>query len=455
MRILYVIGGYGEEHLGGAIHRELAQAILGQGHSWEIFAPTHARDMGGRGATDLDEGVRVHRAVCAGRPLLDIVNAVARPVFRFPWFATSLAGLLRVLRSNPPYDVVVAESAFPLGAETWLATRLHRVPFVVSVYGGDFIANEDANYGYARYRLARSFMVRTFRAAALVRTVSPYAARHAEALGCPPEKLAVVQRNIARGCFIPTGTTPSAFRAEARSRVARAFPLMAPRLVVAVGRLVPIKGFDDLIRALPALIASAGDTQVLVAGPNRGDSRLGDYQKHLEGLAASLGVASRVVFAGPLAHERVRDCLAAADAVAIPSVEEGGSKMVMEAAAVGTPFVATSAAGTTDWAEAWRCGVVVEPQDPAALAGALADVLKDPASAAAMGERGRLFAERFRPEAVAERIVALCSCAVSGLPLPPWLLEPLELLNPPIPASPSAPGTDATSTASGRRADGE
>ena len=251
-----------------------------------------------------------------------------------------------------------------------------------------------------------------FARAALVRTVSPYAARQAAALGCPKEKLAVVQRNIARGCFIPAGNDPVLFRAEARSRVTAAFGLTARHLVVSVGRLVPIKGFDDLIRSLPALVAAAGDAQLLLVGPNRGDSRLGDYQKHLEGLAAGLGVGSRVVFAGPLPHERVRECLAAADAVAIPSVEEGGSKIVMEAAAVGTPFVATNAAGTTDWAQAWKCGVVMEPQDPQALAAALASLLNDPSRSTAMGDRGRLFAERFRPEAVAERILGLCACAV-------------------------------------------
>ena len=411
--------------------------------------------MGGRAGTEVTDGVRIHRAVCAGRPSLDLLNAVTRPVFRFPWFATSLLGLFRVLRSNPRYDVVVAESAYPLGAESYLATRIYRSPLIVVVAGGDFIANHEANYGYARYRLARALMARTFRGAAVVRTVSPHAARQAKALSCPPEKLAVVQRNIASECFIPEGVSPAIFRAQARSRVVAAFGLTAKHLVVSVGRLVPIKGFDDLIRSLPALVAAAGDAQLLLVGPNRGDSRLGDYQKHLAGVAAGLGVGSRVTFAGPLPHERVRECLAAADAVAIPSVEEGGSKIVMEAAAVGTPFVATNAAGTTDWAQAWKCGVVVEPQDPQALAAALASLLKDPSLRAAMGDRGRLFAEGFRPEAVAERILALCACAISGESIPPWLREPAELLSPPTSrSSTAAPGPDATSTASGRRGDG-
>ncbi len=421
MRILYVIGGYGREHLGGSIHHELAHLILSAGHEYEVFAPTHGRHMGGRSEEAVEDGVRVHRIVCAGRPGLDVVNAMSRAVLHSPWFLTSLLGLLRVLRRSRHFDVVLAESAYPLGAEVQIATRLHPSPFIVSVIGGDFIANGAANYGYGRYRLARHLMRRVFRHAAVVRGVSPRAVRQAEALGCPQEKCAVVQRNIARSSFLPHGADPSAFRAEARRHVAERFGIRAPRLVVAVGRLVPIKGFEDLIRALPILETAVGETQVLLVGPNRTDSRLGDYRRHLEALASALGVGPRIILVGALPHDEVRDALAAADAVAIPSIEEGGNKMVMEAAAVGTPVVATNTAGTGEWASAWGCALLVAPSDPGGLARGLAEVLGNPITAAAMGARGRLFAENFRPEVVAGRLLDLCRCAADGSSIPPGL----------------------------------
>ena len=430
MRILYVLGGYGGEHLGGSIHRELAQRILAAGHQLEIFAPAHARHMGNRAEEVVEEGVRVHRAVCAGRPHLDVVNLLARPVFHFPWFLTSLLALRRVLRKSRSADVVMVESAYPFGAQVDIATRGLRMPFVIAVLGGDFIANDAANYGYGRYAIARTLMRRAFHRAAAVRAVSPYAARRAEALGCAPGKIAVVQRNIARGCFTPEGVELAAFRAAARQRVAQRFGVEAPRLVVAVGRLVPIKGFDHLLRALPKVIAALGETQLLLVGPNRRESQLGDYRRHLERLAATLGVAEGVVFTGALPHEGVRDALAAADVVAVPSVEEGGSKMVMEAGAVGTPVVSTASTGTVEWAKAWRCAVVVEPSNPESLAHGLLEVLGDPSRAASMSLRGPPFAQRFRPEPVAERILALCQVAARGGSLPPGLREPRELLHP-------------------------
>lgn len=430
MRILYAITGYGGEHLGGAIHPELAREILALGHTYEIFAAAHQKDMEGRSAAAVEDGVTVHRAVCAGRTHLDLVNGLFRPVFRFPWFVPCLIAFVRFLRSRPPYDVVIAESAYPLGAIAYLATRLVRQPFVVSVTGGDFIASDEANYGYARYRVARLLMRRAFEAAAIVRTVSPYAAEPVRRLGCPPGKLAVLQRNIARGAFLPAGVDREAYRREARERLACRFGLAAGPLVVAVGRLLPIKGFDDLLRALPAVAAALPDVRLLLVGPNRSDERLGDYQKHLEGLAGQLGVRARIVFAGALPQEEVRDCLVAADVVAVPSVEEGGNKIVLEAAAVGTPFVATRAAGTPDWAREWECGLIVAPCAPGELAVALVQALSDPDSAAAMGRSGRRFAESFRPEVVAARLIDLCRCATESAPLTDDLRLPQAVLRP-------------------------
>lgn len=430
MRILYAITGYGDEHLGGAIHPELAREILARGHTYEVFAAAHQRDMAGRSADAVEDGVTVHRAVCAGRTHLDLVNSLFRPAFRFPWFLPCLVGFVRFLRARPRYDVIVAESAYPLGAIAYLATRLVRQTFIVSVTGGDFIASDEANYGYARYAMARLLMRRAFATAAIVRTVSPYAAEPVRRLGCPPEKLAVLQRNIARGAFLPAGVDREAYRGDARERLFPRFDLAAGPLVVAVGRLLPIKGFDDLFRALPEVAASVPDVRLLLVGPNRIDERLGDYQKYLEGLAGQLGVRERIVFGGALSQEDVRDCLVAADVVAIPSVEEGGNKIVLEAAAVGTPFVATRAAGTPDWAREWGCGLIVEPCAPGELAGALVQALSDPDSAAAMGRSGRRFAELFRPEVVAARLLDLCRCAAESAPLTEDLRLPQAVLRP-------------------------
>jgi glycosyltransferase involved in cell wall biosynthesis len=194
--------------------------------------------------------------------------------------------------------------------------------------------------------------------------------------------------------------------------------------------LLPIKGFDDLIRAVPGIIASAGDVRVIHVGPNRIDSRLGDYREYLEDLARRLSVETYLIFAGAVPLGEVREFLAAADVAVIPSLEEGGNKTMLEAAAVGTPFVATRTTGNAGWAREWNCGLVIEPSAPQELAQAIGILLRDDSLADVMGGNGLRFAQEFRTERVADRMLELCRLAAARAPLPPDLREPYDLRHP-------------------------
>ena len=417
MRILYVLGGYGERHIANEVHREFASEVIARGHDYRLFALAREREVAGGDPDASQDDVPVHRAVCAGRLLPDLVNAATRPVLHFPWFASGLFGLVSFLRKAALFDLIVADNAYPLGAMVSLATRVVPTPFLASLSGGDFIANRVAGYGYGRYAAARVLMRDAFKRASAVRALSPHAAAGGRRLGCPADKLAVIQRNIPAAAFPPKGVDVDAYRRSAREAAARRFGFESRRVIVAVGRLIPIKGFDDLLRAVPAVAARFEDVTVVHAGPNRRDEALGDYQTHLESLARQLGIGARVTFAGPLPNAAVRDLLAAADVVAVPSLEEGGNRIVMESAAVGSPFVATRTSGDWDWSRDGRCGLSVEPAAPAELAEALARILGQPELARTMGQAGRAAAEQFRSGPIVERFLRLCVAAVNREPL--------------------------------------
>jgi glycosyltransferase involved in cell wall biosynthesis len=428
LRILYLLGGYGEEHIGGAIHREMALDIRARGHDYQIAVP--ARAVEAPRPTDLGEGIPVHRLVCGGSLVLDAVNQVTRPLFRFPSLLTLASRLGRLLRSERPFDVVIAEGAYPLGSAVWLASRRAPVPFLLSIVGADFLANEQANYGFARFAIPRRLMRAALRTAAVVRAISPLAGERAVALGAARDRLALVPRNIAASAFLPGSSDRESFHREARKRIAERFGTGDGPLVVAVGRLLPIKGFDTLVGALPQIRASIPAIRLLLVGPNRIDSRLGDYQLHLEAIARSAGVADRLGFAGAVPLEGVRDFLAAADMVAIPSIEEGGNKVLLEAAAVGTPFVATRTSGNAGWARDWNCGILIEPASPDQLASAIVGYLSDGARANVLGQNGLRFAEEFRTAHVADRMLDICQVAAEGGALPAELRAPPGLLHP-------------------------
>jgi len=157
------------------------------------------------------------------------------------------------------------------------------------------------------------------------------------------------------------------------------------RRVVFAGRLVRPKGVEVLIEA-----ARAVDGEFVICGSGR---RLGALRKR----ASRLGVGERVSFTGWLPPEQLAHELAEASVVAIPSLwPEPFGLVGIEALAAGRPVVASATGGVEDWLDHERSGLSVTPGDVGALAGALQELLADPARQQAMGEAGRrAVAERF------------------------------------------------------------
>jgi glycosyltransferase involved in cell wall biosynthesis len=405
MRLLYLIAMYGPEYLGNLIHSELGHEFIKRGHEFHVFALTSAGESQGRAAETSEDGIRVYRAVAAGRASLDAVNAIAKPLFHYDRFGAGVLALRAFFASRGPFDLIMAEGAYPFGAMAALVTP---TPLVITVAGGDFINSPGAAYGYGRFRSARALMRRALSRAAAIRVTTPLVRERIVALGAPPERIALVPRNIASYCYPPPGTPLQEFRATARRAVLTRLGHADAPLIAAVGRLLPIKGFDTLVRAMPAITAQVNDAHLLVVGPNRIDPRAGDYQAYLTQLASEVGVRDRVTFTGAIPHPEVREYLAAADVIAVPSVLEGMNKVAVEGAAVGTPSVVTRTAGIAELLNAADCGLVVPEDSPPALAQGIVALLTDRERHARLASRGLEFASAFTPERVGKQLIDLC-----------------------------------------------
>jgi glycosyltransferase involved in cell wall biosynthesis len=172
-------------------------------------------------------------------------------------------------------------------------------------------------------------------------------------------------------------------------------PLASPPVVGSVGRIAEQKGYDLLVRALPAL---PGATLVLVGeGPARGD---------LERLAAELGVRERLHITGWTPNPRSH--LATFDVFALPSRWEGLPLGILEAMHAGLPVVACDVGSVAEAVHDGETGFVVAPDDLDTLRERLRTLLADPQLARRLGERGRaLAAERFTDTAMARRYETL------------------------------------------------
>jgi glycosyltransferase involved in cell wall biosynthesis len=168
-------------------------------------------------------------------------------------------------------------------------------------------------------------------------------------------------------------------------------------LILALGRLHEEKGFDVLLHAFAHLLqeGEGGGARLLIAGdgPERGA---------LERLARELGLGGRVIFAGW--REDVGALLAAAAVLVCPSRVEPLGNVILEAWSAGRAVVASRVSGPAELIRDGEDGLLVPPEQPRALARALAALLAAPERAARLGERGRArFAAEFSERAVIGR----------------------------------------------------
>jgi phosphatidylinositol alpha-1,6-mannosyltransferase len=208
---------------------------------------------------------------------------------------------------------------------------------------------------------------------------------------------------------LPSGVDTSVFRPGCGGAEVRRRHGMTDRpVIVCVSRLVPRKGQDVLIRALPTIRRSVPDASLLLVGG-------GPDMPRLQRLAAEHGVADAVVLTGSVPWEELPAHYDAGDVFAMPcrtrraGLEvEGLGIVFLEASATGLPVVAGRSGGSPDAVLDGQTGHVVDGRSAPEVAGALTRLLLDPAGARRLGEAGRAWVEReWRWDVLAGRLRGL------------------------------------------------
>ncbi|MCW2875036.1 MAG: GDP-mannose-dependent alpha-(1-6)-phosphatidylinositol monomannoside mannosyltransferase [Streptomyces oryziradicis] len=213
----------------------------------------------------------------------------------------------------------------------------------------------------------------------------------------------------ARMVQLPPGVDEKTFHPGSGGDAVRARLGLAGRpVVVCVSRLVPRKGQDTLILAMPRILAAVPDAVLLVVGG-------GPYAGELRKLAARTGVAEAVRFTGPLPWEELPAHYGAGDVFAMPCRTrrggldvEGLGIVYLEASATGLPVVAGDSGGAPDAVLDGETGWVVRGGAPEQAADRIVILLGDPELRRRMGERGRRWVEEaWRWDILAERLKSL------------------------------------------------
>jgi glycosyltransferase involved in cell wall biosynthesis len=269
----------------------------------------------------------------------------------------------------------------------FLWARRRRLPFVASLKG--IIADELGNErGWVRALLsvqARWERLNTARADRVLVTSEYSAGVARREYGIPAGRIAVVPEPIDLEAW-----DTLFLRADRRPRTGP--------VVLCVARMYPRKRLSDLVRAAVVLRSGIPDVRIRIVGR-------GPEYEAVARLHAELGLGESVVLLGDVSRPELAAEYVGADVFCLPSVQEGFGIVFLEAMAAGLPVVACRAAAIPEVVADGVSGVLVAPRDPEALARAIADLLREPARAKALGAEGRRRAGQLTTARVAERFL--------------------------------------------------
>jgi glycosyltransferase involved in cell wall biosynthesis len=383
---------------GGWVTHFLAREYARRGHEVLVLTSAYA-DLPRRETVD---GYAVER-VPAVRKNPNVAQVTEMLSYAL---SSSRVGMRRAREFRP--DAAQVFFGIPSGLGAYLLRRRYGVPYVVFLGGRDVPRpNPDPPYYRYLYALLKPAILGIWRNAAHVVACSDGLRELARATA-PDLPFRVIPDGIDLDKFPPKSYEP---RPTVR--------------ILGIGRLIPRKGFDTLIRAAALLKASTPSPSAPIPSPFQGGGLgwgfvpsfeveiVGDGPERtsLESLAKSLGVADRVRFAGSVPYDSLPGRYADADVYALTSHAEGMPLVVLEAMATGLPILATDVQGmdelVADGVNGWRFPV----NDAEGLAARLAELIADPVRRESFGRASRERVQKYAWSNVAEAYLELLTDA--------------------------------------------
>lgn len=375
----------------------LSEALARRGHSVTVYTRRDTPDLPGR--------VRV-------APGFDVVHVEAGPARHIPKdellpLMPALAdGIARDWGQQPP-DVVHGHFWMSGLAALDATTRDPglRVPMVQTFHALGTVKRRHQGTQDTSPRERRWLEPGVARSADRIIATCPDEVFELKAMGIDTAKISIAPCGVDLGLFTADG--PAATRPR-RHRI------------LSVGRLVPRKGVDLVIRALPHLAAAGyNDVELLIVGggAESGVLHADPEVQRLSALAAELGVLPQVTLLGQVPRAEMPGIFRSADAVVCTPWYEPFGIVPLEAMACGVPVVAAAVGGLRDTVVDHRTGIHVPPQDPKAIASALVLLLDDPALRAQLGAAGQRRARsRYSWDRVAAETEKAYQLALAGRP---------------------------------------
>ncbi|MBN3560328.1 TIGR04063 family PEP-CTERM/XrtA system glycosyltransferase [Sphingomonas yabuuchiae] len=378
MRILHILD-HGLPLQSGYTFRTRAILKAQEGAGHDVAAVTGVRQGAGDAAVETLDGLTFYRTPVAMRA--GLVGEAAG-------LAAHVRAIDRAVTAFRP-DILHAHSPV-LDALAGLAiARRRRLPLVYEIrafWEDAAVGNGTGTAGSARYRVTRALESWACRRADAIAVICEGLRGDLIARGLPQDKIIVSPNGVDLGLF----GQPLA-RDEA---LAEELGLADAEVIGFIGSFYDYEGLDDLIAAMPRLVAARPKARLLLVGG-------GPMEAALRAQADRSPVAAAIRFVGRVPHQQVERYYSMVDILAYPRKKMRLTDLVtplkpLEAMAQGKLVAASDVGGHRELIEDGRTGTLFAPDDPAAIADALAALLADRGGWDARRAAGRAFVERER-----------------------------------------------------------
>jgi teichuronic acid biosynthesis glycosyltransferase TuaC len=275
--------------------------------------------------------------VAVFHPRYFMTPKVGRALYGLAMFLSVLPKV-KEIRTAFDFDIIDAHFAYPDGFAAVLLGQYFKKPVVVTSHGTDI--NLLPQFPLIR-QLLRYTLLKADRVIAVCQALKDAMIQ----LQIPGEKIAVIPNGVDISKFHPIP------REEARSRL----NIPHRRVILSVGSLIPVKGYDLLLKALKTVVQEFGETNVYLVIAGEGPSR-----GKIENLASSLGLSEYVRLLGAVPHNELNVWYNVADLFCLASSREGWPCVLLESLACGTPVVATDTWGVPELISSETIGLLTQ-----------------------------------------------------------------------------------------------
>lgn len=263
-----------------------------------------------------------------------ILGCLQIPFFILSEFVSTIYFLIRY-----QFDAIHAHWLLPQGLIAIMAKFIFKKPVIVTVHGSDI-------FGLKKFDFLKKIVL-----------------KHCDFCTVNSQATFRAVKKLNTGTkvkLIPMGVDLKIFSAKKRNPRWREKFGASPKIILAVGRFIPCKGFRFLIEAMPKVLSKEGGAKLILIGS-------GPEEKNLKKMAQDLNVSPNVIFTGSLSHRKLSQVYASSDIFVAPSITdpltgetEGQNITLLEAMASGLPVIASDSGGMRDIVDGRSSGLLTK-----------------------------------------------------------------------------------------------